>query len=115
MAIKDVEEYYNSVCQDYTDMIEALHDMEEEATKGLISPDQLEQMKESIIPLKTNYMRISYIMYLLNKPTKFQLFLNKLGIKTRNKQYSKKIDDSSTLEAVRKENLRAIEEVKKTK
>jgi len=44
--------------------------MEEEASKGLLDPDKLIQMKSYIEPIKINYQRISYIMYLLNKPVK---------------------------------------------
>lgn len=113
MSRKHVEEYYDVMCKDYSDMIEALHDMEEEATKGLISPDQLEQMKETIKPLKENYMRISYIMYLLNKPSKFEQFLNKIGITTKSKQYSQRVNANSTLDAVHKENLESINKINK--
>lgn len=73
MSKKHVEEYYDQICQDYHDMIEALHDLEEEAMQGLISPQRVEETKEVIKPLKDNYMRISYIMYLLNKPSKLEL------------------------------------------
>ena len=112
MSKKHVEEYYDQICQDYHDMIEALHDLEEEAMQGLISPQRVEETKEVIKPLKDNYMRISYIMYLLNKPSKFELFLNKIGIKTKSKLYSQRVDDTATLEAVRKEDKECIDKLK---
>ena len=111
MSKKHVEEYYDQICQDYHDMIEALHDLEEEAMQGLISPQRVEETKEVIKPLKDNYMRISYIMYLLNKPSKFELLLNKIGIKTKSKLYSQRVDDTATLEAVRKEDKECIEKL----
>ena len=111
MSKKHVEEYYDQICQDYRDMIEALHDLEEEAMQGLISPQRVEETKEVIKPLKDNYMRISYIMYLLNKPSKFELLLNKIGIKTKSKLYSQRVDDTATLEAVRKEDKECIEKL----
>lgn len=112
MSKKHVEEYYDQICQDYHDMIEALHDLEEEAMQGLISPQRVEETKEVIKPLKDNYMRISYIMYLLNKPSKFELLLNKIGIKTKSKLYSQRVDDTATLEAVRKEDKECIDKLK---
>lgn len=112
MSKKHVEEYYDQICQDYHDMIEALHDLEEEAMQGLISPQRVEETKEVIKPLKDNYMRISYIMYLLNKPSKFELLLYKIGIKTKSKLYSQRVDDTATLEAVRKEDKECIDKLK---
>ena len=41
MAKKDVEDYFNQICSDYKDMQEALIDMQEEANKKLVSPEQL--------------------------------------------------------------------------
>ena len=89
MSKKHVDEYYETVSNQYADMLAALREMEEESSKGLLDPDRLEQMKTIIEPLKTNYMRISYIMYLLNKPNREkkngryegqnQKFLNKIG------------------------------------
>ena len=113
MAKKDIKEYYDLVCQDYHDMLEALRDMEKEAMEGLISPQQLEQTKESIEPVKNNYMTWSYVMYLLNKPSKFELLLNKIGIKTKSKQYSERVDINK-LEKEKKNNKeKALNKIKK--
>lgn len=70
MSKKHVDDYFDIIANQYHDMLESLRDMEEECTKGLLDPDRLEQMKKLIEPLKQNYMRISYIMYLLNKPNR---------------------------------------------
>ena len=58
------------MCSDYTEMIDALHDMEKEASEGLVAPEKLDQLKNMVEPIKNNYMRISYIMYLLNLPNR---------------------------------------------
>ena len=70
MAKKHVDEYFNKISLQYIDMINELKDMEKEASNGLIDPDRLDEMKKSIEPLKANFMRISYIMYLLNLPNR---------------------------------------------
>ena len=52
-------------------------------------------------------------MYLLNKPSKFELFLNKIGIKTKSKQYSERVDINK-LEKERKNNKeKALNKIKK--
>ena len=70
MAKRHVDEYFNHIVSDYKEMLDTLHDLEKECNEGLVSPDNLEQMKQMIIPLKNNYMTISWIMYLLNMPNK---------------------------------------------
>jgi len=41
MSKKDVNTYFNKICEDYHELIETLHEMEEEANKGLLSPEKL--------------------------------------------------------------------------
>lgn len=70
MSKKDFDEYYNKICNDYSEMFETLRDMEEASMSGLVSPEQLDEIKKLIIPLKDNYMTVSWIKFLLNKPTR---------------------------------------------
>lgn len=107
MSRKDVENYYNQIFQDYHEMIEALKDMEKECSEGLVSPDRVEQLKQMLEPIKLNYGRISYIMFLLNKPNK----------KDKQKWYfkqnkNKPFPHEHTLTGVRQENKNAIEKSK---
>ena len=46
MSIKHVKEYYDSVYQDYHEMVQTLKDMEEECNKGLVAPEKVEQLKK---------------------------------------------------------------------
>ena len=110
MSKKDVDNYFNEMVDSYHEMILSLKELEEEASKGLIDPDKLEQMKLAIEPLKVNYQRVSYIMYLLNKPTK----------KRKHKKYDSmnsnllnSIENRNTLNAVIEENKQVISEIKK--
>lgn len=70
MSAKDVKLYYDEVCNQYSDMLSELRDFEKEAEQGLIEPERLDKIKESIQPLMNNYQTLSYIMFLLNKPVK---------------------------------------------
>lgn len=107
MAKKDVDKYFDQICKDYHELIETLHDMEEEVSKGLLDPDKLIQMKEYIEPIKINWQRISYIMYLLNMPAR-----NSKKEKYKN-QNKKLIQDKATLEDVSIENHNQIDKIKK--
>lgn len=106
MSKKDVNTYFNKICEDYHELIETLHEMEEEASKGLLSPEKLQQMKDYIEPIKINWQRISYIMYLLNKPQK------KMKVNRYKNQNQKLIHENSTLDDVHKENYDYINKIK---
>ena len=108
MSVKHVKEYYESVFNDYHEMIQTLKDMEEECTKGLVSPDRVDQLKKMIEPIKLNYGRLSYIMFLLNEPNK----------KEKQKWYfkenkNKKFPVEYTAEGVKQENKDALDEARK--
>ena len=68
MAKKDIEEYYQKVCNDYTEMLNTLTDMEDAFNQNMVSEEQLNSVKKMIEPLKNNYMTLSWVMYLLYKP-----------------------------------------------
>lgn len=106
MSKKDVNTYFNKICEDYHELIETLHEIEEEASKGLLSPEKLQQMKDYIEPIKINWQRISYIMYLLNKPQK------KTKVNRYKNQNQKLIHENSTLNDVHKENYDYINKIK---
>lgn len=108
MAKRHVDEYFNVVSNQYADMLAALREMEEESSKGLLDPDRIEQMKIIIEPLKTNFMRISYIMYLLNKPNRER---KSRRYEEQNKRLLQKIGKEHTLEAVEFENDEVIGQV----
>lgn len=108
MSKKDVDKYYTQVCADYKLMKETLQDMEEEFNSSLQDLDRIEQLKKMIEPVKTNYERISYIMYLFNKPNKKQ---KRFSYEFQNKKVLKKYEDSS-LEKIHQENLTVIDNMK---
>lgn len=77
-------------------MIDVIHELEEEVSKNIISQEKLDETLKSVDKLKENYMRWSYMMYLLNLPNKkdkkkvyekrMEKFINKIPKKDRIKQ-----------------------------
>ena len=70
MSKKDFEKYFDQVATQYVEMLAEVRDMEEEVLNNMISPEQLDNMKAMVAPLKENYLRLSYVRYLLNRPVK---------------------------------------------
>lgn len=107
MSVKEVKDYYNKVANDYHELVLTLKELEEEYNNNLVSPEALENLKKQIEPIKTNFRTISYIIYLLNKPAK-------KGKQNRYQNQSKKLlENSRTLEEVRKENKTIINNIGK--
>ncbi len=106
MSVKDVHEYYNKVSSDYHDLILTLKDMEEEYKNNLVSPETLKNLEKQIEPIKTNFRTISYIIFLLNKPTK------KSKHARYKKQNKKLLENCRTLEEVQQENKTVLNNIK---
>ena len=106
MSKKHVVEYYNKVCDQYHQFIEELNDFEEACNEGIVPPEIVEQAKQTIIPLKTNWQTLNYIIYLLNKPNK------KEKQKTYKNQNKKQLANVKTDEEVYKENDACINALK---
>lgn len=70
MSVKHVKEYFNKISNDYLEMIEVLHELEDAVSQNIVSQEKLDETTKSVEKLKENYMRWSYMMYLLNQPNK---------------------------------------------
>lgn len=72
MSVKHVQDYYLKITNDYHMMNETLKEMEKAiADDNLqIAQQNLPMIKQQVAQLKENYLRISYIMFLLNMPNK---------------------------------------------
>lgn len=104
MSVKDVKKYYEAVSSQYLEMVNDIKDFEEAVTKEIIEPERLEQIKQNIEPIKVNYQRLSYIMFLLNLPTK----------KSKKKKYERQ--NQKLLKMIGKENMQeaVVEENRET-
>lgn len=108
MSKKDVDEYYIKVCADYKQLRETLTEMEEEFKNSVQDVDKIEQVRKMIEPLKVNYERISYIMYLFNKPVRRK---KKFSYEFENKKRLNNFSNSS-LEDIHRENQEVIKNLK---
>lgn len=110
MAVKHIKEVFNQIADQYSEMLSEIRDFEEEAKKGLIEPERLDTIKESIKPLMANYERWSYIMFLLNKPVKKSKEKKYIS---QNKKLLEKLSKENSIEASIEENKNVIDTVKK--
>lgn len=70
MALKDLRNYYDKVCQDYREAIQEIKEFEKECEDNLVPIERVDQLKLTMAPLLRNYEQISYLMFLLNMPVK---------------------------------------------
>lgn len=70
MAKRDVVNYYMGVQEQYLTMLKEVDDFEKEMREGRFGEEQFRQAQEEVAKLKENYDRLSYIMLLLNEPSK---------------------------------------------
>lgn len=104
MSVKAVRKYYNQICDQYCEMLADIRDFEVEAQKGLIEPERVERLKEQIAPIKQNYERWSYMMFLLNQPerkSKHRRYAD------QNRRLLKSLDKANSIEATIAENEEA--------
>lgn len=108
MAVKDVKKYYNQICEQYSEMLENIRDLEKEAAAGIVEPERIERLKEQVQPIKQNYERWSYMMFLLNKPARKE---KTTGYKRRNQKLLASLNISNSLESVIDENNEALKHI----
>lgn len=72
MSVKHIKDYYLKITNDYHMMNETLKEMEKAITDDNleIAKQNIPMIKQQVAQLKENYLRISYIMFLLNMPNK---------------------------------------------
>ena len=70
MARKDFDDYYNKIASQLFELDKVFKELSAEADAGMVEPERLEQVKITIEPIRTSYQTLSYIKYLLDKPTR---------------------------------------------
>ena len=100
MARRDFDNYYNQICTQYFELQQVLEDLSKEVSEGMIEPERIEQLKQTIVPVENNYRTLSYIKYLLDKPTRKQ---KEVRYKNMNKKLLKQ-SEGRTQEDLVKEN-----------
>lgn len=110
MSVKHIKEYYEKISNDYAEMLDVVHELEEEVSNNIISQEKLDEIVKSVEQLKDNYMRWSYMMYLLNMPNKKD---KKKVYEKRLEKAMKNIPKKYSTEATLKENRENITEFRK--
>ena len=109
MSKKDVDNYFLEVADNYHELMDNLRDMEAEVNNGMVSPERLDNLKQTIQPIKDNYETLSYIIFLLNKPTRKE---KEKGYIRRNKKLLSNIDYSKTKEGIIETNKEILNNMK---
>lgn len=112
MARKHVEDYYNQITADYKEMVDALKELEQDATKGLVSPEKLADMRSMVEAEKANWTRINYIIFLLNQPQQEKKKKRYEQINAKQLQMLK--DNKATLKDIREENRQTSAQLRNT-
>lgn len=109
MAYKHVRDYYFQIQSEYLEEVSNIKDFEEGVKGGFLTQEQFEQAQQMLAQAKANYERLSYIMYLLDKP--------KYNWKGYDKKHSKLIqffkEVKADKESVSKENKDIFNNLKK--
>lgn len=108
MSVKAVRRYYDQITSQYQEMLENIKDLEEEAAEGIVEPERIERLKEQIAPIKQNYERWSYMMFLLNEPNRKK---KQSCYARQNKKRLEKLSSENSLEQVLAENTEALKHV----
>ena len=110
MSVKAVKEYYNKICEQYCEMLQDIRDFEKEAEQGLVEPERVDRLKEQIEPIKLNYERWSYMMFLLNQP---QRKSKRKRYEEQNKNLLSSLDPKNGIESTLHENEEARKHIGK--
>ena len=108
MSIKAVKKAYKQICEQYHEMVQDIKDFEKEAAEGLVEPERVDRLKDQIAPIKQNYERWAYIMYLLNQPNRKSKHKN---YEKRNLKFLKSLDKNNSIDATFAENEKAMKEI----
>lgn len=105
MSVKAVNDVYSQICEQYREMMENIKDLEKEANEGIVEPERIDAMREQIEPIKQNYERWSYIMFLLHQP---QRKSKHSKYKSQNKALLNKLSKENSIEFTMEENREAL-------
>ena len=108
MSVKAVRKYYDQICDQYHEMLQNIHDLEVEAAQGMIEPERIERLKDQVAPIKQNYERWAYMMFLLNQPERKA---KQPRYKDQNRRLLNSLDKKNSLDAVLEENNEALKHV----
>lgn len=89
-------------------MINDIKDIETEAEQGLVEPEFIDRLKQQVAPIKLNYERWSYMMFLLHQPNRKEKLSR---YQKQNRKLLNKLSPQNSLQAVLEENEEARKHV----
>ena len=101
MSVKHVEEYYNQICRQYQEMLDDIKDLEKECAEGIVEPERIDRLKEQIAPIKNNYERWAYMMFLLHQPNRQSKVKR---YQKQNEKLLRSLSKENSLDAILEEN-----------
>lgn len=110
MAVKDVKNYYKIVEAQYFEMLNDSKDYTEALEKGLLTEEQVTEAFKMIDKVKENYLRLAYILMLLEMPQRESK--KSKHKKMHSKLYDNSIVQSNNSEAIIKENADTLKNFK---
>ena len=105
MARRDIDEYFQIINEQYTDLLKELADLQSDKE---IPEHIIEEVKNDIEVMKTNRSRFAYMMYLLDRPQR------KEKAKLYEKCYSKRMEKlygENSVDSVVEENEEILEKI----
>lgn len=108
MARKDFDAYYLQLYKQYNELKNNLAEMSQEVNEGMMPPERMEQLKATIQPVKNSFEMLSYVKYLLDKPTRKS---KHEGYAKRNKNILK-LSGNNTADDVVQRNQAVLESLK---
>ena len=109
MSKKAVDKYYKEITDQYHEMLDDIKDIEKEVADNMAPPELLENLRTQIIPIKQNWERWTYMMFLLNQPERKSKIAR---YKQANKNLISNLDKTNSIEATLEENRKALQEIK---
>lgn len=70
MSYRDVRKYYKDVEAQFFEMKADAEDLQKAVADGFISQERIDETASMTERLRTNYERLSYVMYLFNLPNR---------------------------------------------
>ena len=70
MAKRHVIQYYLELENEYLEMQDTLNELQQLAQEGKIEESTYLETKKEVDVIKSNYERVAYILFLLNKPNR---------------------------------------------
>lgn len=108
MSVKAVEQVYKQICDQYQEMLQDIKDIEREAAEGLCDPELVDRLTAQIEPIKQNYQRWAYIMFLLHQPQRKE---KQRGYVRRNKKLLENLEKANSIESTLQENKEALTKI----